>query len=71
MSVISSAVFLLYDIGHLIPTGDDETGDHDGHGLEAVLEQCRLQNRQMISEMRESLPLFQCFVCNCKMFHSV
>ena len=47
------AVFvLLLGVGHLIPTGDDEAGGHDS--VEATLEHCRAQNRQLISEMRES-----------------
>jgi len=46
------AVFvLLLGTGHLIPSGDDEAGGHDG--VEATLEHCRVQNRQLISEMRE------------------
>jgi len=44
---------VLYGSGHLIPTGDEEALVHDS--VEAILEQCRSQNRQLISEMRELL----------------
>ena len=46
--------------GHLISGGDGETGVHDG--VEAVLEQCRAQNRQLISEMRKTKSYFR-FLC--------
>jgi len=41
----------LYGSGHLIPTGDEEAMVLDS--VEATLEQCRAQNRQLVSEMRE------------------
>ena len=42
---------LLFGTGHLLPSGDDDTAGHDS--IETVLEQCRAQNRQLISEMRK------------------
>ena len=42
---------IFVDIGHLIPSADDEAVVLDS--VEATLEQCRAQNRQLISEMRE------------------
>jgi len=42
---------LLFCTGHLIPGGDEEAEGLDG--IVAVLDQCRAQNRQLISEMRE------------------
>jgi len=45
----------LFGSGHLIPASDDEAIVLDS--VEATLEQCRAQNRQLISEMRELLLL--------------
>jgi len=42
---------LLLGSGHVIPSGEDERGGLDG--VEVMTEQCRAQNRQLISEMRE------------------
>jgi len=46
--------------GHLIPTGDDEAVVLDT--VEATLEQCRAQNRQLISEMRELVCFLFCYM---------
>jgi len=42
--------------GHLIAGADDAAGKYDS--IEVILEQCRAQNRQLISEMRELLCVF-------------
>jgi len=54
-SMVSTCV-IIYGSGHLIPTGDEEAMVVDS--VEAMLEQCRAQNRQLISEMRKLLILF-------------
>ena len=47
-------------LGHLITTGDDEAVVLDT--VEATLEQCRAQNRQLISEMRELVCFLFCYM---------
>ena len=42
---------LLFGTGHLMPSEADESHE----GIEVVLEQCRAQNRQLISEMRKPM----------------
>jgi len=39
-----------------MPSADEETAGHDG--VAATLEQCRAQNRQLISEMREFISFY-------------
>jgi len=52
---------LLFGTGHLMPSETDESHE----GIEVVLEQCRAQNRQLISEMRKSMFL----LCPVKLYN--
>ena len=44
---------LLFGTGHLMPSEADESHE----GIEVMLEQCRAQNRQLVSEMRKPMSL--------------